>query len=110
MNNNFEGISFIVFPCLQIYAELQMFPFLIEQGPGFYTKGRPLIKSNSICPSDKLSWQRWTWLSSYKYQYTRKFLYQPRKWLFGQPARKLSVDREWSLSEQVFKIINKSNI
>ena len=27
-----------------------------------------------------------------KYQYTRKFLYQPRKWLFGQPARKLSVD------------------
>ena len=28
----------------------------------------------------------------FKYQYTRKFLYQPRKWLFGQPARKLSVD------------------
>ena len=36
-----------------------------------------------------------TWLSSFKYQYTRKFLYQPRKWLFGQPARKLSVD-PWS--------------
>ena len=24
---------------------------------GFYTKGRPLAKSNLICPSDKLSWQ-----------------------------------------------------
>ena len=24
---------------------------------GFYTKGRPLIKSNLICPLDKLSWQ-----------------------------------------------------
>ena len=24
---------------------------------GFYTKGRPLIKSNLICPSDNLSWQ-----------------------------------------------------
>ena len=24
---------------------------------GFYTKGRPLVKSNLICPSDKLSWQ-----------------------------------------------------
>ena len=24
---------------------------------GFYTKGRPLVKSNPICPSDKLSWQ-----------------------------------------------------
>ena len=23
----------------------------------FYIKGRPLIKSNLICPSDKLSWQ-----------------------------------------------------
>ena len=33
-----------------------------------------------------------TWLSSFKYQYTRKFLNQSRKWLFGQPARKLSVD------------------
>ena len=33
-----------------------------------------------------------TWLSSFKYKYKRKFLYQPRKWLFGQPARKLSVD------------------
>ena len=32
------------------------------------------------------------WLSSFKYKYTRKFLYQPRKWLFGQPARKRSVD------------------
>ena len=29
---------------------------LIQQ-PGFYTKGRPLVKSNLICPSDKLSWQ-----------------------------------------------------
>ena len=59
---------------------------------GFYTKGCPLVKSNLICPSDKLSWQLVTWLSSFKYQYQRKFLYQPRKWLFGQPARKLSVD------------------
>ena len=25
--------------------------------PGFYTKCRPLVKSNLICPSDKLSWQ-----------------------------------------------------
>ena len=25
--------------------------------PGFYTKGRPLVKSNLICPLDKLSWQ-----------------------------------------------------
>ena len=25
--------------------------------PGFYTKGRPLVKSNIICSSDKLSWQ-----------------------------------------------------
>ena len=33
------------------------------------------------------------WLPSFKYQYTRKkFLYQPRKWFFNQPARKLSVD------------------
>ena len=24
---------------------------------GFYTKGRPLVKANLICPSDKLSWQ-----------------------------------------------------
>ena len=24
---------------------------------GFYTKGRPLVKSNLICPSDELSWQ-----------------------------------------------------
>ena len=25
---------------------------------GFYTKGRPLVKSNLMCPSDKFSWQR----------------------------------------------------
>ena len=24
--------------------------------PGFYTKGRPLVKSNLICHSDKLGW------------------------------------------------------
>ena len=24
---------------------------------GFYIKGRPLVKSNLICPSDKLSWR-----------------------------------------------------
>ena len=33
-----------------------------------------------------------TWLFSFKYQYTRKFLYQSKKLIFGQPARKLSVD------------------
>ena len=31
---------------------------LIPNGiTGFYTKGRPFVKSNLICPSDKLSWQ-----------------------------------------------------
>ena len=30
---------------------------LCEFNTGFYTKGRPLVKSNLICPSDKLSWQ-----------------------------------------------------
>ena len=35
---------------------------LVNNGPkhlvtGFYTKGRPLVKSNLICPLDKLSWQ-----------------------------------------------------
>ena len=29
----------------------------LDGAPGFYTKGRPLVKSNLICPSDKLSWQ-----------------------------------------------------
>ena len=29
----------------------------IFQEAGFYTKGRPLVKSNLICPLDKLSWQ-----------------------------------------------------
>ena len=45
-----------------------------------------------------------TWLSNFKYQYTRNFLYQPRKWLFGQPARKLSVDPwyEQSLMKSVY--------
>ena len=33
-----------------------------------------------------------TWLSNFKYQYSRKFLDQPREWLFGQPARKVRVD------------------
>ena len=32
-------------------------PSLSLWRPGFYTKGRPLVKSNLICPSDKLSWQ-----------------------------------------------------
>ena len=54
---------------------------------GFYTKGRPLVKSNLFCPSDKLSWQ--PGCPVFKYQYTRKFLYQPRKSPFRQPARKL---------------------
>ena len=52
---------------------------------GFYTKK---IQPNLSFRQVELT----TWLSSIKYQYTRKFLYQPRKWLFGQPARKLSVD------------------
>ena len=30
---------------------------IIYYNAGFYTKGRPLVKSNLICPSDKLSWQ-----------------------------------------------------
>ena len=29
----------------------------LEPNAGFYTKGPPLVKSNLICPSDKLSWQ-----------------------------------------------------
>ena len=29
----------------------------LKTSTGFYTKGRPLVKSNLICPSDKLSWQ-----------------------------------------------------
>ena len=58
--------------------------------PGFYTKGRPLVKSNLICPSDKLGWQLDCPFLNINMQ--RKFLYQPRKWLFGQPARKLSAD------------------
>ena len=36
------------FACLMI-SNVSMYP-------GFYTKGRPLVKSNLICPSDKLSW------------------------------------------------------
>ena len=71
---------------------------------GFYTKGRPLVKSNLICPSDKLSWHPGCPVLNINLYDTRKFLYQPRKWLFlrlafntrlrlfGQPARKLSVD------------------
>ena len=31
--------------------------FTISLDSGFYIKGRPLVKSNLICPSDKLSWQ-----------------------------------------------------
>ena len=30
---------------------------LLHMITGFYTKGRPLVKSNLICPSDKLNWQ-----------------------------------------------------
>ena len=30
---------------------------IIWTNTGFYTKGRPLVKSNLICSSDKLSWQ-----------------------------------------------------
>ena len=55
--------------------------------PGFYTKGRPLVKSNLICHSDKLSWQPGCPVLNINIQ--DNFLYQPRKWLFGQPARKL---------------------
>ena len=63
---------------------------IFDADTGFYTKGLPLVKSNLICPSDKLSWQ--PGCPVLKHQYTRKFLYQPRKWLFGQPANKLGVD------------------
>ena len=28
-----------------------------DENTGFYTKVRPLVKSNLICPSDKLTWQ-----------------------------------------------------
>ena len=31
--------------------------WIYDDGAGFYTKGRPLVKSNLICPSDKLTWQ-----------------------------------------------------
>ena len=31
--------------------------YQIDTYTGFYTKGRPLIISNLICPLDKLSWQ-----------------------------------------------------
>ena len=31
--------------------------YFYEIYAGFYTKGCPLVKSNLICPSDKLSWQ-----------------------------------------------------
>ena len=57
---------------------------------GFSTKGRLLVKSNIICPSDKLSWQPGCPVLNINIQ--GKSLLQPRKWLFGQPARKLSVD------------------
>ena len=53
----------------------------------------PMRKSRPVCFGQV---ELTTWLSSFEYQYTRKFLYQPRKWLFGQPARKLSVDPWWA--------------
>ena len=58
-------------------------------GPGFYSKSSARhIQPNLSFGQVELT----TWLSSFKYQYTRKFLYQPMKWLFGQPARKLNVN------------------
>ena len=38
----------------KIWDEANQTNFLYS---GFYTKGRPLVKSNLNCPSDKLSWQ-----------------------------------------------------
>ena len=38
-----------------VQRRLHRFAYLIITG--FYNKGRPLVKSNLICPSDKLSWQ-----------------------------------------------------
>ena len=38
-----------LFPCHDIMCD--------HTWTEFYTKGRPLVKSNLICPSDKLSWQ-----------------------------------------------------
>ena len=45
---------------MQIYMEIHsayMLWLRCYGFPGFYTKGRPLVKSNLIRPSDKLSWQ-----------------------------------------------------
>ena len=36
---------------------IQQISDLAQDCTGFYTKARPLVKSNLICPSDKLGWQ-----------------------------------------------------
>ena len=65
-NENFKGSNFRSRWCKnlpQIFNfssfkndKIRQFP--IQASPaGFYIKGRPLVKSNLICPSDKLSWQ-----------------------------------------------------
>ena len=38
-------------------GNMKRVPFQYKDHPGFHTKGRLLVKSNLICPSDKLSWQ-----------------------------------------------------
>ena len=40
-----------------VYLFYKWWPDGLDGATGFYTKGRPLVKSNLIGPSDKLSWQ-----------------------------------------------------
>ena len=46
----------ITYPFLNLNGTTIEFKEWISDS-GFYTKGRPLVKSNLICPFDKLSWQ-----------------------------------------------------
>ena len=55
----------ISFPIKKIYCIILIFVIFYSHNKlsmafssaGFYTKGRPLVKSNLNCPLDKLSWQ-----------------------------------------------------
>ena len=52
---NMHRFSLLIIPSAQ---RLSIRPTSVPHHmSGFYTKGRPLVKSNLICPSDKLSWQ-----------------------------------------------------
>ena len=88
------GHRAVVLKCLPSLPKCIFFQIkhTIYWWPGFYAKGRPLVKSNLICPSDKLSWRPGCPVLNNSIQGN---LYQPRKWLFGQPARNLSVDPWW---------------